>query len=1154
MMAKRTKYPSPTRQTFGLLMALLLVASLLPLIAVTSESVQASPDSDWWNDDWQYKKVNPINGSTAGAQENYQMRMRVHAGTGTDNSTDVFLNNHGSFDNFQDVRWVQTDNVECDFWIENFVSGDYADFWVEVPSVPASPSTVDVSIYYGNSDATSLSDGDATFKLFDDFENGTIDTNKWLVTQGGGTVEETGGYLRIYTADDSDYNNIVGSKATFSDDFLWYFDIDVVSDEGNYYFLNDVNNASVPSSNGAGLWQHDYSNEWYWYKMVGGVKTNVGDSNSRQGRFEIEEKKYEGTKFRGLYNGAVEGSDDAITNQAYYLTWGMGWAYCEIKVHLTYVRSYVTPEPIWGAWGGEEEPLEVGWLSGWSYRKQQTITGTTAGAQENYQMKMVVHKGAGTDNATDVFCGGNCKDDFGDIRWTEDNGTTPMDYWIESIESGVQAVFWGEIPSIPAGAGTVDVYLYYDNPEATSIGNFDDTFIFGDPFDSDTLDTTRWPSVDGNPSYSINTTNHYLEITNMDAGAWDGGKGFHSKSISLPSEWRFEAAYGTAGAKMYLNSTVAELTRGMFSVHHGSWTGGDYGIAFAMNMDAWVSSTGEAAAGVGGNYDYRSGEGSKPQEFTIEWLMHKLSGTIVIKEDGTQRVSEANSEIPSIFHLGISRLTGYTFGTVRFYAFKIRNYADPEPTWGTWGGEETANVAPNIPTNLQPSVRQITTNVTISCDVTDNDGDQMNVHFYDNSDNSLIDNIWADNGTTASVTWGSLTRGNTYTFFAGAQDNNGNWGENSATQSFMVNSLPTIPTNFTDLGMNLTDHSPTITWTKGTDDDGDTVTTYIYLGTTSTPIEVDASTTGETDDLGENTSHSCYPLTDGSTYYYRLRSWDGYEWSTSYTIADQFRMNTPPTVPTNLQPSEVQTTTSVTISCVGTDNEGDNVNVHFYNNSDNSLIDNIWIENGQTAEVSWNDLEHGRMYVFFAGAQDAAGEWGENSDTQSFWVILHGPELDKPIENQPYFEWSDLYADNYRLLVDNNPAFSSPIEDRILTENHYQIPPENALDNGVYYWKVIAYFDGEAVESDVWSFVVGAVGEIVEEPAKPILDPMFLLVLSIVLMTTALAIDSTPIAFFGGVSALFVGFMFLDTLWFAMIMIGLGIYFMLASALSVGED
>jgi len=105
-----------------------------------------------------------------------------------------------------------------------------------------------------------------------------------------------------------------------------------------------------------------------------------------------------------------------------------------------------------------------------------------------------------------------------------------------------------------------------------------------------------------------------------------------------------------------------------------------------------------------------------------------------------------------------------------------------------------------------------------------------------------------------------------------------------------LDQAPTVPTSPTNLGMNLVDHTPTITWTKGTDaDSGDTVTTYVYVGTGASPTTVETSTTSETANLG-----STVTLTDGVTYYYRLRSYDGERWS-DYTADDQFRMNSVPT-------------------------------------------------------------------------------------------------------------------------------------------------------------------------------------------------------------------------------------------------------------------
>jgi hypothetical protein len=50
---------------------------------------------------------------------------------------------------------------------------------VRVPTIPAS-STKTIYVYYGNPNATSASNGDATFDFFDDFEGTSLDTSKWV--------------------------------------------------------------------------------------------------------------------------------------------------------------------------------------------------------------------------------------------------------------------------------------------------------------------------------------------------------------------------------------------------------------------------------------------------------------------------------------------------------------------------------------------------------------------------------------------------------------------------------------------------------------------------------------------------------------------------------------------------------------------------------------------------------------------------------------------------------------------------------------------------------------------------------------------------------------------------------------------------------------
>ncbi len=51
--------------------------------------------------------------------------------------------------------------------------------WIKVPHLAASHS-VDLCLYYGNTEASSTSSGAATFPLFDDFEAGGIDNGMWM--------------------------------------------------------------------------------------------------------------------------------------------------------------------------------------------------------------------------------------------------------------------------------------------------------------------------------------------------------------------------------------------------------------------------------------------------------------------------------------------------------------------------------------------------------------------------------------------------------------------------------------------------------------------------------------------------------------------------------------------------------------------------------------------------------------------------------------------------------------------------------------------------------------------------------------------------------------------------------------------------------------
>ncbi|MEM1823369.1 MAG: GLUG motif-containing protein, partial [Candidatus Hadarchaeales archaeon] len=98
---------------------------------------------------------------------------------------------------------------------------------------------------------------------------------------------------------------------------------------------------------------------------------------------------------------------------------------------------------------------------------------------------------------------------------------------------------------------------------------------------------------------------------------------------------------------------------------------------------------------------------------------------------------------------------------------------------------------------------------------------------------------------------------------------------------------------------------------------------------------------------------------------------------------------------------------------------------------------------------------------------------------------LYLPENNAAMNNStPDFEWENgIYAERHRLVIDDNFDFSSPVFSlEIIGDNKYTLPPENALPDGQYYWKVIAVNMWGENESDVWNFIVDTI-----PPSAPVL-------------------------------------------------------------------
>ncbi len=177
-----------------------------------------------WLTGWTYRKSHTIAGSTAGAQTNYQVGIKVYRdgdGFGTENiSGTTFSSVHCKShcrEDFRDIRFALDDGNLLPFWIESLDETEHsAIIWVKLGTIPASPATLTLYIYYGNDTAPEATNGSATFPLlFDHFDDGSLDAQWTPTTANGGTITESGTTLALYCPTTANAHARIYSSSTF---------------------------------------------------------------------------------------------------------------------------------------------------------------------------------------------------------------------------------------------------------------------------------------------------------------------------------------------------------------------------------------------------------------------------------------------------------------------------------------------------------------------------------------------------------------------------------------------------------------------------------------------------------------------------------------------------------------------------------------------------------------------------------------------------------------------------------------------------------------------------------------------------------------------------------------------------------------------------
>ncbi len=501
-------------------------------------AIEESKDVAWLHG-YAYRKLHMMTGSSDGALSDYQVKVVINKGTGTDSAGTVYLNNHaaswtGAVPN--DIRFTTTSGAQLSYWIENS-DASTATVWVKLDNIPGGISSRKAFyVYYGKAADNSASDADSVFSYFNDF----TDLTGWNITSGSSTY--------IYASDS--ILNLSGmggvapttqslcSTATFADNQIIEWKI------MSSHFAVDSNYGEAVS-----MWTNSPGTYRLEAHMVGSSPygTNYRNHNGSNQNFVAMQGWTIGAwHIMSLYRKGMGASwyvdyANKVDNNTYYPTAALPIEFdvkCPdanyyLKVDWIRTRKYTANEPAHGEWHQEETNLDSGWITGHGYRKKVLIQGSSDGAQTDYPIKLVLNSGVGSDGGTNLYLQGRCRSWPDDIRF-RDIGDADLDYWVES-STATQATVWVKMHSIPV-AGTA-IYLYYGKDgEIAGGSNGEDIFLLFDDLSS--WDASKWTAL------SAGTGATYADgaVQVKSGGAYT--KGFTSQATFSPlTAVRFRAKH-----------------------------------------------------------------------------------------------------------------------------------------------------------------------------------------------------------------------------------------------------------------------------------------------------------------------------------------------------------------------------------------------------------------------------------------------------------------------------------------------------------------------------------------------------------------------------------------------------------------------------------
>jgi len=328
--------------------------------------------------------------------------------------------------------------------------------------------------------------------------------------------------------------------------------------------------------------------------------------------------------------------------------------------------------------------IGANWLTGYSYRRSHVLVHAT-GADTNYQKRIVVKNGTSEGASTTfetndtITINNKIRSDFGDVNWTNSDGSTCLKYWMETLNTGKNATFWiKESANLTSTDQTV--YMYYGKTGQTTLSSGTNTFLFFEDFNS------------------------YSNGNLTGQGGWSGDAIFQVESSTVYEGAKAVGVSGGTAASRYIRKAlssgmpnslevIVRLRAGQTNLHT-CYVGPEAGSG---------NNIVNTHAGADGIW-YSNGATSGADGAYAKDIWYRIQLCIRLSNQGGKIYGTSWSAYNTPEYTGQPTyicLKTYSANAVGYYDLVIlKKFVDPEPTHGSWGSQETSGQAYTVDSPL----------------------------------------------------------------------------------------------------------------------------------------------------------------------------------------------------------------------------------------------------------------------------------------------------------------------------------------------------------------------------------------------------------------------------------------------------------------------